>query len=242
MGLLKKLYDFVGVKKSSNNNFFRERRLDDFYINFEDRFRGSEKEVAERQKIYLPRLMKVSPLNKSPIVDIGCGRGEFLQLLEREKLPAIGVDINDEMIKRAGEKGLEVINSDAIKYLRNRRPNSISAITGFHIVEHIPFNDLLGLFEASFNSLKNGGIVIFETPNPENLVVGSCNFYNDPSHLKPIPPEVLKFALESIGFVDAEILRLHPIKKKLETSDPIVKEIAEKLFGPQDYAVIATKP
>lgn len=241
MGFLERFQDNLSKNNSSQNNFFRNRKLDDFYVKFEDRFRGTEKEVEGRQKIYLPRLKKLVPSNAYPIIDIGCGRGELLQLLKKEGLPAIGIDLNKDMISRGKEKGLKVYDADAIKFLRKREANSVAAITGFHIVEHIPFENLLNLFQTSFKALKSGGIVIFETPNPENLIVGSCNFYNDPSHLKPIPPEVLKFVIENTGFINAEILRLHPIKN-IESSDPLVKEIGEKLFGPQDYAVIAAKP
>ena len=219
-----------------------DHMLDDFYVDFEKRFRGSEDDIRTRQEFYIPILEGISKDKKHlPIVDIGCGRGEFVELLTESGFTALGLDLNATMIKEVEAKGLHAVQENAIDYLLNQPPESILAITGFHIVEHIPFEQLIRLFEACYSALCPGGIVIFETPNPENVIVGSCNFYSDPSHLHPIPPPVLAFTLESRGFIQTDILRLHPMIENFSNEDPLVLEIATKMFGPQDYSVVATK-
>lgn len=219
-----------------------EHLLDNFYVHFEKWFRGSEKEIAERQSVYLPYFTK-SELDskKYPVVDIGCGNGEFVELLSKNGIRAIGLDLNKAMIDHVKSKGLEAEQGDALTYLRKQKANSLMAITGFHIVEHIPFLDLVRIFNECYRVLKPGGFVIFETPNPENVIVGSCNFYSDPSHLHPLPPAFLELVMKTRGFPKVEIKRLHPIKENIEAKDPLVKEMAERMYGPQDYSVIAHK-
>lgn len=219
-----------------------EHLLDEFYVEFERWFRGTDEEIAERQKVYMPYFTESKIDSKEyPAVDIGCGRGEFIQLLKDNGVRGIGLDINKAMVERTKEKGLEAAEGDALTYLRGQKTNSLMAITGFHIVEHIPFLDLVRIFDECYRVLQPGGFVIFETPNPENVIVGSCNFYADPSHLHPLPPAFLDFALKTRGFNKTEVKRLHPIKAKIKSDDPLVKEMAERIYGPQDYAVIAYK-
>ena len=219
-----------------------EHLLDNFYVHFEKWFRGTEAEIKERQAVYLPYFTK-SKLDsqKLPVVDIGCGNGEFVELLHDNKIRAIGLDLNKAMIDRVKEKGLEGEQGNALSYLRKQKANSLMAITGFHIVEHIPFLDLVRIFNECYRALAPGGFVVFETPNPENVIVGSCNFYNDPSHLHPLPPAFLELVVKTRGFAHTEIKRLHPLKPKVESKDPLVKEMADRFFGPQDYSVIAYK-
>lgn len=219
-----------------------EHLLDNFYVQFERWFRGTEDEIAKRQSVYLPYFKK-SKLDSSkfPAIDIGCGNGEFVEILSKNGIRAIGLDLNKAMVDNVKQKGLEAVQGDALSYLRKQKSNSCMAITGFHIVEHIPFLDLVKIFNECYRVLAPGGFVIFETPNPENTIVGSCNFYNDPSHLHPLPPAFLELVMKTRGFSKNEIKRLHPIKPNIEHDDPLVKEMAERFFGPQDYAVISHK-
>lgn len=226
----------------SNGLFAHNHTRDEFYTKFEDMFRGSESLIQERISEYLPDFTDRSKVDftKYPALDIGCGRGEFLSLMQAHGLKATGIDINFEMVKRAGDKGLKAIQGDAIEHLLNVKPGVYGAITGFHIVEHIPFDTLLEMFDAAHQALVEDGFVLFETPNPENIVVGACNFYMDPSHLNPIPPSLLKFAVESAGFRNVEIRRLHPMvdREKLEKIDDT---LYTRLYGSRDYAVIGYK-
>lgn len=227
---------------SSIELFADDHRLDSFYVAFEDKFRGTEEEITDKLKIYLPLLKSLTiDLKKYPIIDIGCGRGEMLTLMKSQGYKAKGVDINEEMVVRAKSNGLDVIQADAITYLEKQKSGSLGVISGFHIVEHIPFSQLLRLFSAAYRALTPGGIVIFETPNPENIIVGSCNFYHDPSHLNPIPPTILQFELQTQGFEKAEIMRLQPMRENIQHDDELVKAMAERMFGAQDYSVIGRK-
>jgi SAM-dependent methyltransferase len=219
-----------------------EHLLDNFYVEFEHWFRGTDEEIKERQKVYMPYFTKSKiDSKKYPAVDIGCGRGEFIQLLKDNGIRGIGLDINKVMVERTKEKGLEAAEGDALAYLRAQKTNSLMAITGFHIVEHIPFLDLVKIFDECYRTLQPGGFVIFETPNPENVIVGTCNFYSDPSHLHPLPPALLDFTLKTRGFNKTEVKRLHPMKADIKSKDPLVAEMAERIYGPQDYSVIAYK-
>ena len=219
-----------------------DHSLDNFYVHFERWFRGTEKEVAKNQSVYLP-LFTESKIDskKFPVVDVGCGNGEFVGLLHEKGIRAIGLDLNKTMIDHVKEKGLEGERGDALSFLRKQKSGSMMAVTGFHIVEHIPFLDLMKIFTEAYRVLAPGGFVIFETPNPENVIVGSCNFYNDPSHLHPLPPAFLELVMKTRGFSKVEIKRLHPLKKDIKSNDPLVQEMAERFFGPQDYAVVAHK-
>ena len=225
------------VNKTVSDN----HNLDRFYKLFEDRFRGPEGVIKQRQSQYKPLFKSLNKeIRQLPIIDLGCGRGEFLSLLKEIGLMAVGVDMNHEMVKRAKKQGYEVYEVDAKSYISKQKNKSTSAITGFHLVEHIPFDLLIELFEECYRVLAPGGFVLFETPNPENLTVGGCNFYIDPSHIKPLPPKLLMFALESIGF-SVEFIPLHPSRENIEDDDKIIEDIMNMLYGPQDYAVIGRK-
>lgn len=229
-------------EKKNNNitkTFADNHKLDKFYLEFENNFRGSEKEILNRLDVYLPYFYKIKNLNKkSPILDIGCGRGEFLQFMKNNNFSAIGLDLNGAMVESAKSKGFEAIENDALSYLSKRNKQSLSAITGFHLVEHIHFSDLMELFTECYRTLNNDGFVLFETPNPENLTVGAFRFYYDPSHLKPIPPMLLHFCLSYVGFRKIEIIPLHPEKEGTYDNKEF-EGVMNKLYGPQDYAVIA---
>jgi O-antigen chain-terminating methyltransferase len=219
--------------------------LDGFYIAFENKFRGPEKDIEDRLRVYVPYFQNLKlDFAKFPILDIGCGRGELLKVLTDNKIRCVGVDLNGAMVDRANEQGYEAIQADAIEYLMAQPAQSLSAICGLHIVEHIPFDVLLRLFEECHRVLKPGGFILFETPNPENINVGSFSFYYDPSHLHPIPPDLLDFAISNKGFDKTEVLRLHPrtedLNRELHESAE-VQDILNRFYGPQDYAVIGYK-
>jgi O-antigen chain-terminating methyltransferase len=217
-----------------------EHTLDAMYVAFEDRFRGSREEIKERVSIYLPYLEKVlQTTDNAPVLDVGCGRGEWLELLQENEINAQGLDLNRIMVASCQQMGLDVIESDVVAYLKNIDSNSLSVISGFHIIEHLPFKVLIQLYDEALRVLKPGGMVIFETPNPENLIVGACNFYTDPTHINPIPPSTAQFILEARGFLKCAIIRLH------KNDDPIIvnSESPLKVFftNPQDYAIIGYK-
>ena len=213
-----------------------------FYLAFENRFRGDYFAIQARQAVYLPVIQTTNAGTAScPILDIGSGRGEWLQLLQNNQLEAYGVDSDASMVAACRTLKLNVHFDDAFEHLSSLSEGSLGAITGFHIAEHLPFPILVALFEKALHALQPGGLLILETPNPENLLVGACYFYTDPTHLRPLPPDLLAFVAEYTGFMQVEIMRLHPFPQydeSLAHSDRPERFI----FGPQDYALIARKP
>ena len=241
----KRLPEPISTQQIENMLTEEDHLLDAFYVSFEDQFRGTRADIKQRVTEYLPVVMAAKAgTPKAPILDIGCGRGEWLELLQEHELVAQGVDLNYIMVSQCQERGFDVINADAIDYLRTLKTNTLGAVTGMHIIEHIPFKRLIALFDEVLRVLKPGGVAIFETPNPENLIVGACNFYYDPTHLNPLPPEPMRFVMEARGFGTIEILRLHPYEESamLREGTEQLKEIVNKLmFGARDYALIAYK-
>ncbi len=179
--------------------------LDAFYVAFEDQFRGSRENVFNSLKVYLP-LIKEAKIGtpESSIVDVGCGRGEWLELLRESGYTARGIDINRVMLEQCRSRGLEVIEADVIAYLQALPDCSLGAVTGFHIIEHLPFETLVQLFDETVRVLKPGGLVVFETPNPRNILVGSGDFYRDPTHKNPIHPDTISFLGESRGLINSK--------------------------------------
>jgi SAM-dependent methyltransferase len=230
--------DSVGVPVTENDYI-----LDAMYVSFEDRFRGTREDIKERQRVYLPYVDKVhEKTGAGVILDVGCGRGEWLELLAEHDCKAKGVDLNAMMVVQSRELGLDVEEGDVFDHFTNMESDSLSVVTGFHIVEHLPLKTMLALFDQAYRVLKPGGMVIFETPNPENILVGSCNFYYDPTHRNPIPPEALRFLLEARGYQDLEIVRLHENKEYADLKESNISEkITSRFFGPQDYSVIGYK-
>ena len=233
----------VSVAKGKPDSDFDQ---DQFYLEFEALFRGSREDIKQRLKVYLPYLSHISSQPKEErkiVIDVGCGRGEWLDLLDEQGIPAMGVDMNLSMVNACLEQGFLVRHDDAIAYLRQQAEGSIGAVTGFQIIEHLPFEQLIALFDAARHALCPGGVIIFETPNPENLKVGACNFYFDPTHLHPIVPQVAEFMARQRGFSHAEILRLHPYPDDhlLKGGTEVETLINKELFGAQDYAVIGRK-
>lgn len=214
-----------------------------FYLEFEDLFRGTRDDIKERLKVYLPLLAAFANDPGARVVDVGTGRGEWLELLAENGINAIGVDLNSEMVRACRDRGYAAECMDAIAYLQQQEAGSLAAVTGFHLIEHLPFEVLIALVDAALCALRPDGLIIFETPNPENLTVGACNFYYDPTHRHPIVPAVAQFIARQRGFARAEILRLHPYPDthRLPEDSEVARRINDALYGPQDYAVLAWK-
>lgn len=220
--------------------------LDAFYLAFENRYRGSREEIKKRLKVYLPYVAEAGAgTTKKPILDLGCGRGEWLELLKENGYTGRGVDMNIPMLSACRELGLEVIKSDAMAYLRSLPDRSLGMVTGFHIIEHLPFRMLLELMSELYRVLQDGGLVVLETPNPGNVQVGACNFYNDPTHRRPLPSTLTGFLVEYAGFKNVHTLFLQPGEAPFPVGpacSPMVRCFNEHFFAPQDYAVLGSKP
>ena len=219
--------------------------LDALYFSLEDRFRGTRDEIKERLRGYLPLLRNKKIGGKGmPILDIGCGRGEWLELLAESGLEARGVDRNRLFVAACKERGLNVSEGDAIEYLGEVPSCSLGAVTGFHIIEHLPLEELIRLIDETVRVLKPGGLAIFETPNPQNVLVACHNFYIDPTHRNPLPALTVQFLLEARGLCDVEILYLAPYPESFKVRDggpEIMQRFNDYFYGPQDYAVIGRR-
>lgn len=222
-----------------------EARIDAYYVSFEDAHRGSENEIRIKLQGYIDHLARIpeAALGK-PVVDIGCGRGEWLRLLSENGFSGVGVDLNPDMVARCRAQGLVANHADALAWLSAQEDESCAAISAFHIVEHLPFEVLFPLVEQAWRVLAPGGVLIMETPNPENVLVGSHTFYHDFSHRNPVTPTSLQFLVGYHGFAVSELLRLspYPPEARVAENSLVADRVNGHFCGPQDYAVIAVKP
>jgi len=217
-----------------------EHLLDPLYASFEDKFRGEREEVKNRLRVYLPILREAAVA--ADVLDVGCGRGEWLGLLKEEGVQARGVDRNRVFVEQCRQMGFDVEEQDALAYLGSVADKSLSVITSFHLVEHLGFEELIRLLDEMIRVLKPGGLLILETPNPENFMVGSYSFYADPTHRNPIPSPTLQFLLESRGLDRVSVMKLRPWDAaKIEGDTEIIKRFNEYFYGAPDYGVVGWK-
>jgi SAM-dependent methyltransferase len=211
-----------------------------FYRAFEERHRGTRELIKSRLRVYLPF---IEPLRgfcgADNAVDLGCGRGEWLELLQEAGFDAQGVDLDDGMLAACRARKLKVQAGDAVTFLKGLSEASQAVVSGFHLAEHIPFADLQVLVAEALRVLMPGGLLILETPNPENIVVGTTKFYLDPTHQRPIPPQLLSFLPEYYGFKRVKTLRLQESVGLLSSKVPTLPDV---LYGVSpDCAVVAQK-
>lgn len=221
----------------------RARLLDSFYVEFERRFRGERAEIKARFEVYVPLLREAGVAKRAPLLDIGCGRGELLELLRDNGIAAHGIDVNGILVEQCRQLGLPASEADAMTHLRGVKDGALGAVSGMHIAEHFEFPDLVALLDEVFRVLRRGGVAVFETPNPENLIVGACTFWLDPTHVKPLPPDALRFLAEARGFAPVDVLRLNPFPESehLPGGEPMAR-LNRLLYGARDYAIVARKP
>lgn len=213
---------------------------DGFYRAFEERWRGSRELIKSRLRFYLPVVKPLIHLRPdAKAIDIGCGRGEWLELLTEIGLDAQGVDLDDGMLAACRQLGLNVQTQDAIDFLKALPDASQVVVSGFHIVEHIPFDELQQLVQQALRVLAPGGLLILETPNPENIVVATSSFYLDPSHQRPIPSQLLVFLLEHYGFAKVVKIGLNEQSSNASREKPTLLDVLNGVSP--DYAVLAQK-
>jgi len=214
----------------------RSKRLEIDYLRFAERFRGSEEQVRRKQEFYRERFRGCTA-----VLDLGCGRGEFLELMREEGIPARGVDANAECVARCRSKGLEVEEQDLFAFLEGVEEESCDGIFSAHVVEHLEPGQVPELIRRAAAVLRRGGLLAIETPNPACLAAMAVYFYMDPTHERPIPSQLLAFYLEEAGFGKIEV---HELSPAIETM-PGVAELPEKFrkdfFGGLDYAILARR-
>lgn len=218
--------------------------IETFYARLEDRYRGSREEIAKRLVKYLPDAETATARTNKQVLDLGCGRGEWLETLRQRGIGAVGVDFNDMQLHEAQALGLTVYHSDANRFLADAEDASYGMVTAHHLAEHLPFETLVWMTREAMRVLAPGGVLLYETPNVRNIVVGASTFHIDPTHKRPLPAEVLETIFDTVGFhpVETRFLHAHPKYDEVVRTNRLDSEIAGLLFGPQDLAVLGTKP
>ena len=209
------------------------------YARFEERFRGDEAHVSESQNFYLPYFK-----NCQRVVDLGCGRGEFLSLLGEQGVRAGGVDADPDAVAACRGKQLDVEHGDLFAFLSRQPDQSIDGIFCAHVVEHLPAYLVPSLIFLAHRKLGSGGILAIETPNPACLATFAGDFYVDPTHRRPVPSRQVDFYLQEAGFLDVEIHEIHPaadVFPEIAGLDKIeeLQAFRRRFFGGLDYAIIA---
>ena len=217
--------------------------MDKFYKSFEDKFRGHRSEIKKRLLAYKPFLQILKQNNENPAaVDLGCGRGEWLEILKQNGFTARGCDVSEEMLKECEKNALEAKKQGAIEFLSELEDSSLALVSAFQLVEHLEFSELCELIKQARRVLKDGGILILETPNPENLRVATLNFYLDATHVKPIPPMLLEYLCEFEGFNNTFMMRLNSnlsFSEDLENQNVTLRDVLSSVG--LDYAILGLK-
>ena len=231
------------------------------YVGFEDRFRGSEADIRARLIDYVPYFA-----GQSNVLDVGCGRGEFLDLLKQKGIAAKGLDLNPEMIEVCRSRGLDAAAGDATGYLKGLPDESLGGLIAVQVVEHLQPPYLTEMLALAFDKIRPGGKIVLETINPTCWVAFFESFIRDLTHVKPIHPETLQYLLQASGFSNVEIVYRAPIapegRLQKVTARPAhygdtapdsltelvssfnhnVDRLNDRMFSYQDFAAIATKP
>jgi 2-polyprenyl-3-methyl-5-hydroxy-6-metoxy-1,4-benzoquinol methylase len=206
------------------------------YARFSERFRGSEESVRERQRFYVPYFRDCRS-----VLDIGCGRGEFLELMRDAGVNARGVDLDPESVALCRSKGLEAEAADVFDLL-SREPNgTFDGIFAGQVVEHMKPAEVPALVRLCGSKLRAGGVLALETPNPECLAIFATHFYLDPTHQRPIPPSLLVFYFEEYGFGGIEVHRLSPAAESMPSLHELPEDFRNAFFGALDYGIIGRR-
>lgn len=216
------------------------------YFDFENHFRGSVEQIKNAQRQYLPYFT-----GKQHVLDLGCGRGEFLSLMQEQGIPAVGVDVYEPYVEYCTMQGLKAVCGDGVTYLS--KMDKADGIFVGQVVEHLTPEQIMTLCRIAHEKLENGGCLVVETPNPTSLSIYTNAFYIDPSHVKPVHPLTMQYYLEKAGFTKTEIIYTEssrPVQTIPELRCPgenvaefnaAMQETAKMLYGSQDYAIVAVK-
>ena len=227
------------------------------YVAFEDQFRGSQDEIRARQESYLPFFEHLAS-GSAPVLDVGCGRGEFIDLLIARDIPARGVDLNHEMAESCRARGLDVAHGDAVGFLEGIADDSLGGIFAAQVVEHLEPSYLLRLLDLTFQKLRPDGVLVLETLNPACWTAFFESYIRDITHRWPLHPETLKYLVTASGFTRVELEFRSPVAPQdrlqtiaataagmdvetVEAFNANVDKLNARLFTFLDYAVVATK-
>src|SRR5271157_3922471 len=206
------------------------------FARFAERFRGSEEYVKAGQRQYLQDLEGCQN-----VLDIGCGRGEFLELMREASIPAVGIDLSGESVALCRLKGLEAETADLFMYLAGIPEESLDGIFCAQVVEHLPPERLPEMIRLCASRLMRSGVMVIETPNPECLAIFATHFYLDPTHTRPVPHALLAFYLEEFGTGVVEVRKLTPAVESMPSLGSLPEDFREAFFGGLDYAIVGKK-
>jgi O-antigen chain-terminating methyltransferase len=206
------------------------------YGRFAERFRGTEEYVKAGQAFYEPYFK-----GRQNVLDLGCGRGEFLELMRSIGVPARGIDLGEESVALCRHKGLDAEAADLFEYLANLPEASLDGIFCSQVVEHIPPDRLPEMIRLAAGRLQRNGVIAIETPNPECLAIFATHFYLDPTHQRPVPHALLAFYLEEFGVGNIEVRKLAPAIESMPSLASLPPDFREAFFGGLDYAVLGRK-
>ncbi len=212
----------------------------DFYYDFEECFRGSRDEIISRLSSYDGLISYILQNCQEPkLLDIGSGRGEWIEKCSLNGIESIGLEINQDMISFCKKKGMNIISGDALNILKTLESNSFDIISSFHLIEHLKYDQIYEMITQCLRLLKTNGILIFETPSIDNLQVSSRTFFLDPTHINPINPDSFIFFLESLGFTQAKYYFLNGCENNTLTNYNGIQDLISG--SAKDVSILATK-
>jgi len=206
------------------------------YARFAERFRGSEDYVRANQQFYIPYLQEAGS-----VLDLGCGRGEFLELVRERGIRGRGIESSAESVRYCRSRGLEVEEADLFKYVAALPEQTEDAIFASQVVEHLETARLPELVLLCASRLRKGGMLAFETPNPECLAIFATHFYLDPTHERPVPYPLLSFYMEEAGLGKIEVHTLSPASESYPEIKLLPEPLVKRFFGGLDYAILGFK-
>jgi len=225
---------------------------DSAYTAFENRFRGSEDEIRLRQKDDAALFRGLEP-----VVDLGCGRGEFLELLRDENIEARGVESNAHVVRECRNRGLDVVQGDLVEFLKEQDDGSLGGVFAAQVAEHLPPPVLTALLAETHRTLRPGGLLLLETPNAASVVGFHGVFIRDITHERPLHPDTMRFLATAAGFSDVRIQMRNPVPEDVSLQflpgsaglpPQVIKHLNENIgrlnalvFAPQDYALLARR-
>jgi 2-polyprenyl-3-methyl-5-hydroxy-6-metoxy-1,4-benzoquinol methylase len=206
------------------------------YGRFAERFRGNEDYVKKNIQFYRARFE-----GRAPVLDLGCGRGEFLELMRDAGIEARGIDLSEESIARCRQKGLQVEQADLHAYLSDLPDRSLGGIFCSQVIEHLGPASLPGIIKLAADKLSRDGLLALETPNPECLAIFASHFYLDPTHTRPVPHPLAAFYMEESGLGQIEVQRLSPAVESMPALASLPEDFRNAFFGGLDYAIFGIK-
>ncbi len=206
------------------------------YTRFAYRFRGTEEDVRRNHEIYRPYFA-----DRQDVLDIGCGRGEFLEFMRDLGVRSRGIDLGEESVAHCRGKGLNAEAADLFPYLEAQQEGEFDAIFSSQVVEHLDAARLPEMIRLCAGRLRRGGVLAIETPNPECLAIFATYFYLDPTHTRPVPHPLIEFYMNEYGMGGIEMLKLSPAVESWPEIAELPEHFRERFFGGLDYAIIGRK-